>query len=549
MTHEPVSITDFMTDGSLAALCEAVSALAGVTVELHDSRGRAVVSAVGESRWSVRDGTGIPGGAALASAPIFSAPLSVSEGPLGSLVVLASDGALTSDELPAIERIVSLVASIVSELCEHQLQLRQRVEALEVLGRLSSLLVAAGDADGLLRVAVRAAAETIGADAGTIRTLDSTGRELMIRAWWGLSDQYVVRAMTVPVEAAPDRAALLGEVVCIEDLLDSPGDPQFDSRREEGLRSMISAGLVFQGRPVGILRLFSREPRRFTEAEQSLLRAIGQQSAAALANARLLETEKEHRRVRQQVRLAADVQRRLFPRSAPAAPGVDIAARAVPSFELSGDFYDFIELSGHVGLVVGDVVGKGVAAALLMASVRSALRAYAQDLYHLDEVMNRVNQAMCRDTLDNEFATIFYGVLDPGTRRLTYCNAGHEPPLLLRPRPGHAPEDSDIVELTQAGMVVGIDPTERYERAHYDLRPGDVLLICTDGLADARDFSGAKYGKARIRDALRFVVAADPNATADRIADHLIWESRRFVGMNRRVDDTTLLVMRIEAKA
>lgn len=545
MSNESASITDFLTDGSLAALCEAVSALAGVTVELHDPSERVVVSASGERRWSVRDVAGASGGAALAAPRLFSAPLRVGDGRLGSLVVFATEGEPSVQERAAIERIVTLVASIVSELCENQAQLRQRVDELEVLGRLSSMLVAAGDADGLLRVAVREAVETVGADAGTIRTLDPAGRELVIRAWWGLSDDYVVRAMSVPVEAAPDRAALQGEVVCVEDLLGHRDDPQYDSRRAEGLRSMISAGLVFQGRPLGIMRLFSRRTRRFTPAEQGLLRAIGQQSAAALTNARLLETEKEHRRVRQQVRLAADVQRRLFPRSAPAVPGVEIAARAVPSFELSGDFYDFIELSGHTGIVVGDVVGKGVAAALLMASVRSALRAYAQDLYHLDEVMNRVNQAVCRDTLDNEFATIFYGVLDPATLRLTYCNAGHEPPLLLRPRPGARPEDSDIIELPDSGMVVGIDPTERYERSHFDLRPGDTLLVCTDGLADARDFSGAKYGKRRIREALLALLAAEPDAGADRIADHLIWENRRFVGMNRRADDTTLVTLRV----
>lgn len=545
MANDPVSITDFLTDGSLAALCEAVSALAGVTVELHDPFERVVVSSVGERRWSVRDKRGGSGGAALAAPRLFSAPLEVSDGRLGSLVVFATEGDLSPEEKAPIERIVSLVASIVSELCENQLQLRQRVEELEVLGRLSTMLVAAGDADGLLRVAVRAAAETIGADAGTIRTLDSAGQSLMIRSWWGLSDEYVVRAMTVPVEAAPDRAALTGDVVCVEDLLDAKSDPQYDSRRSEGLRSMISAGLVFQGRPLGIMRLFSRSPRRFTTAEQGLLRAIGQQSAAALTNARLLETEKEHRRVRQQVRLAADVQRRLFPRSAPMVPGMEIAARAAPSFELSGDFYDFIELSGHTGVVIGDVVGKGVAAALLMASVRSALRAYAQDLYHLDEVMNRVNQAMCRDTLDNEFATIFYGVYDPQIRRLTYCNAGHEPPLLVRTPEGATAQDADITELPGSGMVVGIDPAERYERSHFDLVPGDTLLICTDGLADARDFDGAKFGKKRIRESLVALLAAEPDAGADRIADHLIWENRRFVGMNRRTDDTTLVVLRM----
>ena len=153
----------------------------------------------------------------------------------------------------------------------------------------------------------------------------------------------------------------------------------------------------------------------------------------------------------------------------PTPKGFDIAARYVPSFDLGGDFYDFIDLDGHVGVAVGDVVGKGVAASLLMASVRASLRAYAQDVYDLDEVISRVNHALCRDTLDNEFATLWYGVLDPSRMRLTYCNAGHEPPLLYR--------DGNVYTLEAGGMIVGVDPTQAYQKGLWDLKPGDCLLL------------------------------------------------------------------------
>ena len=217
----------------------------------------------------------------------------------------------------------------------------------------------------------------------------------------------------------------------------------------------------------------------------------------------------------------------------PNVPGLDIAARYVPSLELSGDFYDFIEMEGRLGVCVGDVVGKGVAASLLMASVRASLRAYAQDMYDLDEIMSRVNIAMTRDTLDKEFATLFYGVYDPGTRRLAYANAGHEPPLLAR--------DGQIIPLDVGGMIVGVDPTQKYKKALVTLSAGDMLVIYTDGLMDALNFDQKRFGRQRVYEALQQAVSMP----AQNAVHHLLWEMRRFVGLNRASDDTTIVVMKI----
>jgi phosphoserine phosphatase RsbU/P len=213
-----------------------------------------------------------------------------------------------------------------------------------------------------------------------------------------------------------------------------------------------------------------------------------------------------------------------------------VAARYVPSFELGGDFYDFINLDGHLGVAVCDVSGKGIAASLLMASVRASLRAYAQDVYDIDEIVARVNIALVRDTLTNEFATLFYGVLDPQTRRLTYCNAGHEPPLLLR--------DGQITRLEVGGTVVGIDPEQEYDKGVVYLQFGDTLLLYTDGLTDAQNFNGEKFGRERINKALRETA----KSTAQEAVNHILWEMRRFVGLRSSIDDTTLVVIKVANK-
>ncbi|TVQ63092.1 MAG: GAF domain-containing protein [Phycisphaerales bacterium] len=548
MDEAPLSITDFITDGSLAALCEAIGRVAGARVVLRDPAGRTIIGGSGERMWRYLEEQNAATGGVATAADLFTAPIHVSEGLIGTLAAIGG-AEVEAGRLPHVRVLLSSLASIVGEICEREIELHQRVDELDALQRVSSMLVGAIDTDALLDVALRSAIDVMGADAGTVRSLDESGNALVLRAWAGLSDEYVSSVVSVPVRDLSDAGVLRGEVVCVENLLADTASPNHEARRSEGLVSMIGAGLVFRGRPLGVMRLFTRTLRTYSDRERSLLRAISEQSAAAMTSARLLETEKDHQSVQRQVRLAADVQRRLLPVSIPTLPGVQAAARYIPSLELSGDFYDFIDLNGHLGVAVGDVVGKGFAAALLMASVRSSLRAYAQDLYHLDEIMDRVNRAMCRDTLDREFATIFYGVIDPATRRLTYCNAGHEPALVLRCPRDRAPESRDVQELSAGGMVVGVDPEQIYQRASFDLREGDVLLINSDGLSDAVNFQGEKFGRQRVRQALLDALRAEPDADANRIADHLIWEHRRFAGMSHRTDDTTLIVLRVAANA
>ncbi len=576
MTPERLSITDFLTDGSLAALCEVATAITRRTVRLRDPDDRLIITREPDersaARWQVRDDSKpFDGASAIASragqassvrvTPSFVAPIVVDSQTIGSLSVDPPDPSIEARIAePEVQRFAALLASLASEVCESAHQQRERNDELAALLKLSSMLVAAGDADETLASALHAAVELLGADAGTIRTLDEAGEHLVLRAYTGLSDDYIASASILPAERALDPEELRGGVISITDL---PNDPRVIKRpaiKQEGLQSVISAGLAFRGRTLGVMRLYTRTRREFTDREMSLLRSIAQHSSAAVASTQLIETELDHRRMLRQVQLAAQVQGRMLPRVAPTFVNLDIAARHLPSLELSGDFYDLLDLrdlhraTAHeqappprLGVLIGDVVGKGVAAALLMASVRASLRAHVQDLPDLDEVMNRVNAAMCRDTLESEFATVFYGVLDTSTLRLTYCNAGHDFPFVIRARADGPPRESDIDELSTGGMVIGVDMSQRYQSASFDLRPGDTLIMFTDGLSDTMAFDGHRFGKRRIRRAAIQAIRDLPTPTADMIADHIIWENRRFAGLNERTDDTTLIVLRVRA--
>jgi serine phosphatase RsbU (regulator of sigma subunit) len=416
----------------------------------------------------------------------------------------------------------------------------------------------------VLQVALELALDVLELDCGSVVLVPEeteevselsgpTEENLSLIASKGLSRDWLDDPRPLSMDRIFDRMSIGGELVVSEDLSSDSRVLEPQRLIVEGLGAAIHAGLAFQGRPIGVMRLYARLPRTFDESDRRVLRAIAAQAAVAVQQARLLKMQEEDQRLQRQLALASDVQRRMLPRFVPSMTKewshLDVAAKYEPSFELGGDFYDFINLSSHLGIVVGDVVGKGIAAALLMSAVRASLRAHAQGVYDLDEVISRVNIALCRDTLDNEFATLWYGVLDPVKLRLTYCSAGHEPPIVVRVPEHRAPGPADIDELSVGGMVVGIDRSQRYQRAVYDMHAGDVLVAYTDGVVDTVNFGREKFGKKRLRACLLEILKQEPKASANRIAEHIRWSLRQFAGLAQRPDDETIVVVRPWAKA
>jgi sigma-B regulation protein RsbU (phosphoserine phosphatase) len=201
---------------------------------------------------------------------------------------------------------------------------------------------------------------------------------------------------------------------------------------------------------------------------------------------------------------------------------------------LGGDFLDFIELPyTNLGMVVADVSGKGVPASLTMAAVRAALRAQIDNVYFLNEAIRRINTMVCRDNKLGEFVTLFYGVLDCRNRRFTYCNAGHPPGLILR--------DKQVIELGSNNMVLGVSPDEKFTQSLIDLKSGDILMLYTDGLADAMNADHKVFGKQRVME-----VFSRGGATADEVAQNILAEINKHVGSARRTDDITMIVAKLE---
>ncbi len=436
---------------------------------------------------------------------------------------------------PAAIQFLHLLANAITRLCFKEFELRQRIAELEAVYNVTMTLAEARDLGTVLNRAVKLVSELIDAKAASIRLLDPDGDELKIAATFNLSREYLNKGRIVLSKAEIDRNALSTKGYdYARDVASDPRSLYPDDARREGIASVLSVGMRFQGKPVGVLRVYTAEVRQFSQLQINLLKAVAAQAAAAIENARLHAETVEAERLEKQVRMAADVQQRMIPQTPPQIPGIQLAAVYVPCFELGGDLYDLVKLPyDNLGLVVADVSGKGVPASLIMATVRAALRAQVDNVFYIDEVVRRINQMLIRDTPTGEFVTLFYGVLDAPNKRLTYCNAGHPPGMLLR--------DGNVSELAIGNMVLGVAADEPYTQATLQLKSGDFLVLYTDGLTDAMNFEQKTFGRQRLIDVL-----SKGGETADEVAQNILWEARKFVGMTKRNDDVTMLVVRIE---
>ena len=230
---------------------------------------------------------------------------------------------------------------------------------------------------------------------------------------------------------------------------------------------------------------------------------------------------------------ARDIQERLLPRGLPNLAGVEIGVALAASKVIGGDFYDFVPMPGGVGIVVGDVSGKGIPAALLMVMTRTLFRAAAREEDEPGAVLAKVNRALCRDLPPSMFVTMVFAVLTLGAgRRLALSNAGHVPPLLLRR--GRSPITLDV-----GGTVVGMFEDSRFETQEIALVPGDVVVICTDGVVETPAGDGVARGIQSLAERVQAIV----DQPAKTIAHTLLNETRARQGGSLR-DDATLLVLK-----
>ncbi|HEY1306312.1 MAG TPA: ADOP family duplicated permease [Vicinamibacterales bacterium] len=294
-------------------------------------------------------------------------------------------------------------------------------------------------------------------------------------------------------------------------------------------------GVMLLGAPIG--------RAGYTDQEKELLSHAGDVFALMLENGRLTDRAVEQEKLRRDLALAAEVQRRLLPPEPPRSETVTLTAFTLPARSVGGDYYDFIDLGGGgIGVAIADVSGKGVAAALVMSVVQASLRVISSDQsVTVSQLAARMNGFLHQSTGANKYATFFYAQITEGGRRLRYVNAGHNPPYLVR----RSRAGVEIAELTVGGTVLGLFPAVTFEEATIDLCPGDILVAFTDGVTEAMNAAGDEFGEDRLKELLRSNADAFPAEIASRLSNHV----RDWIGDAEQHDDLTFVVVAVNPRA
>ncbi len=383
-----------------------------------------------------------------------------------------------------------------------------------------------------------AAVHIIGVSACSMRLLDSEGDDLSMRSTYGLSEAYRHKG-PVTMSDPVIMEAFEGKAVVVDDMRNDDRVKYPIATASEGLVAQLTVAMTYKNKNIGVLRLYSGRAYSFTDSDVTMARLIASQCAIAITNARLYNAAVRGSQMEDQMRLASIVQRRMLPEKAPDFPGLDIAMMYRPCFKVGGDLYDFVRVDDDSFVVVmADVIGKGMPAALMMGMVKGALRAFVDcmqscDDYSLERIIAKLNKFACEQCSNGEFITLFIGIINVAQKKMGFCNCGHEPTVLMR--------EGKLIELFEGGMVLGVDPNSTYQIDNIDLLRDDILLFYTDGLIDAVNFDNKIWGRERLYEMLNKC----DKRSAKMLVHTLLGYRRRFTGLSPQQDDTSIVAIKV----
>lgn len=409
-----------------------------------------------------------------------------------------------SDNVRSIVETKSLLATVAQRISE----------ALHV-SRLAVLTGAGGSFQPAYAIGYESVPTVLfGENAATVRQLSKEKEPT--RVYWDDPDSWIHKASGMGAEERARLAALTPELLLPLSV-------------KEKLLGFISLGP-------------KRSEEPYSPADLRLLRSVAAQTGLALEIARLTaamtEEVTQRERLNRELEIAREVQQRLFPQELPSIAGLDFCGACRPALGVGGDYYDFLCLpEGKLGVALGDVAGKGIAAALTMASLQASLRAEAPGTENLPSMIRKVNRLLYDATAVNRYATFFYAQYEPETRRLDFVNAGHNPPLLFRA----CAADSEPQGLDVGGTVLGFMKDYPYASADVILEKGDLLVAFTDGISETMNKADEEWGEASLIQTVR----GCHRASASEIIDRIMSAADAFAAGAQQHDDMTLVVLRV----
>jgi sigma-B regulation protein RsbU (phosphoserine phosphatase) len=407
---------------------------------------------------------------------------------------------------------------------------------LNALLRVSKSLATEIRLDNLLQVIVQEAAEVLDADRATLFLYDESRNEL----WSKTTQRLEIKEIRIPlgIGIAGTVAKTRTPINIPDAYADARFNASFDKETGYRTRSILCMPLIGNGdRLIGVIQVLNKKDQEvFNGADESLLGGLSAHITVALERARLIEAYVEKERMEEALKLAHDIQMNMLPKIFPPFPErqeFDIFAAIVPAKEVGGDLYDFFFIDNdHLCFAVGDVSGKGVPASLFMAVTKTLFRSTASNGGTPGEILARLNAEICRDNESCMFVTLFCGILNIRTGQVDYSNGGHNVPYYL-----HHDGVSPLENL--GGRALGLVEQSPYASGRMVLRPGEALLLYTDGVTEAMDSSETLYSDQRLAQFL----GTNRGSAPRQIIGDLIGDVRQFAGGAAQSDDITVLAL------
>lgn len=421
----------------------------------------------------------------------------------------------------------------VEYLTKENRQLQLAVNELRILNDIATTITSTQPVEVIIDQIVVRCIKYLGVQEGTISLLDHKDSDEQFHT--------MIRHLDSSIERVPIRldSRLKGWMLKNRKVLlsnDIQTDNRFNYLSDFPFRSILCVPLLVKGNLIGYLAVFNKKDGRpFTDQDRRLLSIIGSQSAQVIENARLYEEEKALFGLQEEMRMARDIQLSLLPDHAPEIPGFQISAINIPAKFVGGDYYDFLSLtSNRLGFCVGDITGKGIPAAMLMANLQATLRSQVMIFEDCCTCLKGTNKQLYKNTESTKFATLFYGILNPDSGTLEYANGGHDTPILFREK-NQEPEF-----LNSTGLLLGVMDDVEYEMKSITLESNDVLFIYTDGITEAMNTEREEFGLDRLVD----LVDKNRHKPADQIKEAVLQEVKNFASQAAQSDDITIMVIK-----
>lgn len=445
-------------------------------------------------------------------------------------IALASGDRTTSGLLEAIEGARTKPEAVATAVAPMK---AKQGDLLALISKVGITLLASATLNETLEQIVTLVFEAVPADRCLIMMRDEGSEDLRV-AVARLRDRVGEVGEIRVSRNVLDEVVIRGKSVLTSD---AQHDPRFASGTMvlQGVRSVLAVPLGVAEKVFGIIYADSPIAEgRFTEDHLKVLTTLASVAAIRVENARLVEARLERERLERELALASEIQQRFQPTAPPHVDGYELQGISFPCYEIGGDYYDFIEREdGRLVIALGDVSGKGTAAALLMSSLHAAVHAQSASHDSLVATISAVNRYLADNIPANRFVTLFYAELDPESGALSFLNAGHNPPLIV-----HAA--GTVEQLASGGLPLGIKRDAEYREGRSQLQHGDVLVIYSDGVTEAVSPSGEEFGPTRLYE----VVSRNVEASAAGIRDRIESSLTKFAQGTSAADDITLVIVK-----